>query len=328
MNRKIMILIPTYNNVDDVDTTMDSIRKQDYPQEDIYTCIVDFGSTDGTYEKILQYDSEHLGVFQLGKKQQGSTSIKEAAELMYYQSPGGKYAYKLLLQPGDLIYSNCLSKCVEICMKYSFDCSGCLLLNADVKLLNGEVIKQMPLSLEECNQSDIMMHENSIKEKAYHYSAWFGKEFALANHRNSKMENERCFFYKSQIIALELPMIYIPEVLICLKERIYDNEFEEILLRWESIIRLDLTYSSKFKTKIDSAYIEKALLSLAYYCLWRSCKRYHDLDQEQLENCVYIAELISPEITDTPEYKDIFQLVVKKESSLYNKCCDYFIDRV
>ena len=52
----IVVLVVTHNNVDEIDKTWESIQAQNYPKENIWTCFVDFDSTDGTYEKILSYD--------------------------------------------------------------------------------------------------------------------------------------------------------------------------------------------------------------------------------------------------------------------------------
>lgn len=59
---KIQIVIPTYNCVDCIDRTMKSIADQDYDGKKLYIVVVDFGSSDGTYEKLLTYSMTNLGV--------------------------------------------------------------------------------------------------------------------------------------------------------------------------------------------------------------------------------------------------------------------------
>ena len=54
---KVQILIPLYNAVELIDDTMQSIWNQNFDSNNIYIVAMDFGSTDGTYEKLLSYDS-------------------------------------------------------------------------------------------------------------------------------------------------------------------------------------------------------------------------------------------------------------------------------
>jgi len=90
---RIQVLIPTCNCVDMLDETMQSILEQDFPKENLYITIVDFGSEDGTYEKAMNYNFPRLGIYSRPFQKNERQRIADAARLLGYVNPGGKYCF-------------------------------------------------------------------------------------------------------------------------------------------------------------------------------------------------------------------------------------------
>ena len=105
----IVVLVVTHNNVDEIDKTWESIQAQNYPKENIWTCFVDFDSTDGTYEKILSYDRYHTAVFQIPDAYDERVRESYAVSLVNTQPIPGALQHLVSLRPGDVLYESCFS---------------------------------------------------------------------------------------------------------------------------------------------------------------------------------------------------------------------------
>ena len=60
---KISILVPVYNDIDRVGLCIDKLLQIKYPKNQYEVIIIDNGSTDGTYEYLLERVSETQGNF-------------------------------------------------------------------------------------------------------------------------------------------------------------------------------------------------------------------------------------------------------------------------
>ncbi len=58
----VSVVIPMYNEVDNIIQCLDSINSQDYAIEKIEICVVDGESTDGSGELVLEYAKTHANV--------------------------------------------------------------------------------------------------------------------------------------------------------------------------------------------------------------------------------------------------------------------------
>ena len=64
LRNTVLIIIPVFNDIKDIDLTMQSIFMQDYDKNCIYITAVDFGSSDGSYEKLMEYPAFNFGLYQ------------------------------------------------------------------------------------------------------------------------------------------------------------------------------------------------------------------------------------------------------------------------
>ncbi len=82
---KVSVIIPAYNRGDYIDQTIKSVLEQTYSNRELI--VVDDGSTDGTYEKIIDY-GEKLTLLTHAKRENRGQS---AAINLGMENTTGKY---------------------------------------------------------------------------------------------------------------------------------------------------------------------------------------------------------------------------------------------
>lgn len=313
---RVQILIPTLNNVMELDKTVQSIWNQDFEQEDIYTTIVDFGSTDGTYEKALAYPKKNLGIYrkigQLNKRQM----VAEAGRILEFVYPGGEYCFSILLYPGDIMYPECIKKCVEAFVKNYALNPITLICETDIWNEDGTIRKQSVLFeadkiIDGCNE--IIEY---VKRGYQHYIFAMNLEFAKERYKANSEINEQRFWNKLARIGNERNVIYLKDTLTCVKEITYEDELEEILYRWEAIISIERFYQSKFGNLFDEKFSNEAVKNISKYALWRSWLLYKKGEEKKkIENCFMISSVIYPSIQKENLYQTIKSVLIdgKKE---------------
>lgn len=321
----IQILIVTHNDVNLIDKTVESIKKQNFLQENIYLYLVDFGSTDGTYEKILQYERKRTAIFQCGDIKDERIMVAEAAKLTQYEGAGGAYCYGVLLHPGDIIYPDFLAICSAKMLKNVEFNPALLVCEADIISKTGNIIQQKSIFEEERLLNGLQYREQMLGQGYKHYVGYFGGGLSGSYHRVAGKQNER-IFWNNVLYAcgFESNFIYIPERLIALREKEYFDEIEEILLRWENNITYLRTVQGKINVDLECHVEHKIKENIAEYCLWRAVKRYDDLSQKDLEDMLYLAEIIDTDIINKSIYSKVHNLIFEKDKSQWDLCKNYF----
>lgn len=316
---RVQILIPTHNDVNLIDETMASIRSQNYDKEDIYIIAVDFESTDGTYEKLLTYDNYHFGIYQYKGKYTRSTMTSLAARLKDFTNPGGEYNYILTLNPGDIIYPDFLRKMTQYMYEYR---------TYNPRMVIGEVDIIRKSDGKKVNMTSIYDSKHVIEGKSKgiefvskgfnHNIICFGGAIATAKYRAAGILNERIWWNKNITSGnFERNIIYTPERLACIRERFYEDELKEILLRYEAIILFIRSYESKFLKSMDSSFEMAAEENLCNYALWRSYLLYGNGEIGQALECYKIISIISPLFTQKLIYSMVGEFI--KEGKTTNK---------
>ena len=321
---KIQIVIPTYNCVDCIDRTMKSIADQDYDGKKLYIVVVDFGSSDGTYEKLLTYSMTNLGVYQLPDSIIGTTMPAEANRLAGYTFPGGHNCQSVLLMPGDILYSNYISTCIDRMHEFKDEQPIAVICEVDVEREDGSIYSQKELY----HHKQIIDGESQqieyISSKIDHYVYRFGGGIATLKHRQSSAYNDWTWWSKSILMGQEQKIIYIPDRLACIQERYYEDELREILLRWESIILYIRSYESKYREKADGEIERLSARNLSFYAIWRSFLCYQRQNKVQAEACFKIAAIIDENITEEGIYRKIGDLVLHDKTDLQDEIQRFF----
>lgn len=302
----IQILIPVYNDAAGVDVTMRSIMEQDFDKNDIYISAVDFGSNDGSYEKLLSYPPYHFSVYQYrGEFSEGRMPAlaKKTVQFVF----GGSHLYQILLRPGDFIYPNCLKRLTEAVQRYRVQKPERLIelavCNVDIMLENESILHQESLFEEEL-LIDPDLDLGEIQRQGYKRNVFcMGGNIIARNHRRFGSQNERIWWSKVRFHQGLDSIVYIPERLACIKERYYKDELREILVRWDELI-IFLREHGRLENNDDP--IKKELeREIALYALWRSFLMDQKADDRQTKECFQIASVICPEIKDTDAYRQM-----------------------
>ena len=307
---RVQIMIPAFNDVDKLDVTMQSIKNQDYNQENIFVIIVDFGSEDGTYEKMLTYDRERLGIYRCVKTKNRRQMIAEIAKIGGYTHPGGCFSFQAVLYPGEILYPNCLSLCVNAFIDHISYKPSMVICEADIAAGTGEkAISQVPLFSD--NRLIDGKHEMSqyVSREFKHEVFCMGYGFSGQRYRAAGECNEQRWWNKCARANNEQNVVYIKEPVAALNIIRYQDELEEILLRWESLIVQVRIFESKFGRSFDDKFEQLGRKNLAKYAIWRSYLLYKDGKSKEAEDCLLISGVVDSDIVKENIYNYMQQLV-------------------
>lgn len=314
---RIQVLIPTWNNVKEIDETIASVWQQDYDKDSIWITVVDLESQDGTYEKLMEYDRYHFGVYRMERPYEERLIISYAAKWVNAVRPGGAYSFMLVLYPGELLYPDCLKKCAEAFIKYQYLKPSMVICEADIINANGSIRKQKPLYETE-RIIDGKTEMTEYMNKGYQHQIFEMRSgFGTGKYKANGENNEGRYWNKAARANHEMYAIYLPDVLVCTKEINYKDELEEILHRWEAIISMIRFYESKYGQAFDTAYASAAKRNVAEYALWRCYKLYCNGGRKKdIEDCFMISGIIQAEICETDIYRKLKSLLQGEEQIL------------
>lgn len=317
---QFQIVIPVYNAVGTIDQTMQSIWRQQFDREKIYTVIVDFGSTDGTYQKILGYDPFHLGIYRVNEDFSELGRTSEAGRIASYTKPRGENCCQILLQPGDIIYSDSLNRVAQAVNRH---CSASVIISeTDVKTGDGSVVRLRTLY----DSEKVIDGETEYLEylsKGYRHNVMcFGGEVYCGHCYINGQANDKFWWNKNFFANFERDAVYIPEYLGCIQERFYGDELGEILLRWGNIIRFRRFFVGRFE--LNSQESQLVSRNMAHYILWRSYLLAGKGDERQARECFLLSTILFPDIRDTQIYQWLEEYVLEKDPSAFSKIHTYF----
>ncbi|MDE7061852.1 MAG: glycosyltransferase family 2 protein [Lachnospiraceae bacterium] len=308
MSKNIQIIIPACNERDMLERTLRSIREQTYDKDRIHTVVVDFGSTDGTCEWLLSHEGYHVGVYKKAEQVQRGSMIAEIAMLSPYLWPEGYGGFYTVLYPGEVLYSNAL----EICMReYEEHCEEnpvIVLCEADIEERDGSVHRQENMFA----QSRMLMAGFDTWEytcRGYHHQIITLSPFLFAKERRDGAEmNEQRWWNKCSMLCGQHNTLYISARIGRVKRIQYEDEVEELLLRWESVI------AQIRGRKLDETFKDQSMDNLARYALWRSFELYEKRGSDRAaEDCFLLSSLISPDIVEQEQYQNIQKLFDRME---------------
>lgn len=322
---RIQILIPTFNNVKDLDRTMESIKKQSYDSKNIYVSIVDFGSEDGTYEKAMSYDREHLGVYPRPFQRNWRQRIIDAARIAEYVHPGGMYCFSVLLYPGDILYPNCIQvlsdKYIE---NYGLN-PAMVFCESDILTEEGEILHQKPLFSEDCVIDGNSKASEYVRRGCRHQIFQMVPDFAKGRRRENYEKNEGRCWNKLIWRNNERTAVYVREPLVCTRRIAYEDEMQEILYRWEAHMYINRRYINKYGHSFDENFLQLANDNLAEYALWRSFCMYQNKEaREAVEDCFFISKVIARSIEEKEIYQKMKKLIVEKDAAVIESIHKYY----
>ncbi|WP_026526296.1 glycosyltransferase family A protein [Butyrivibrio sp. VCD2006] len=301
---RIQVFIPTRNNVNLIEETLNSIWNQDYPREDIYVTITDFGSTDGTYEKLLEYDSYHLGIYQDNTTTNPRIMIEKMARNKYIY-PEGWYTFQIVLYPGDILYPNYMKVCSKAFIDNQALKPESLICEVDKIDGDGNIIHQ-PALFDEDRIIDGNEELKGYVDRGFqHQIQCMGYLFYRGLVREVGQVNEQRWWNKWARLGYEKMTLYIHEPLALQRCVKYDDELEEILLRWEWMITIIRTKEAKFGHFQDESFYRDSRKNIAQYAIWRSFLLVQEGKMKDAEDCFLISGVLDSNIEEEDIYKEM-----------------------
>lgn len=313
MNR-INILIPVFNDKTGLKETLESIAYQSFDKKNIYTTIVDFGSTDGSYELALK-NPQNTAVYRIPDVFRRTCFEARAVKFWRQMFPSGDYTFQVLLRPGDMMYPEYLKRCSEQLVKHVSANPVFLICEADLKLADGTIKKQTPLY----HTTKIIGKEqvkDLLSKGIMHQVSYFGGGISDKMSRIDKLVNERIWWEKVIMTAIDRNVLYIPDQLICVREKRYEDELEAVLIGWEQIINITSRLQSTFCNELDQDTGENGEKSMALYSLWRAMLLCREQKYKDAMDCILIAGVISPEIQNCGLYQMVLTCFNQRDEAL------------
>ncbi len=324
---RILILMPTLNNVDDIDASIESIWAQHYNKENIYVTVMDFGSTDGTYEKLLRYSSRHFGVYRNHRTKNRRLMLSYMAKMGEFTHPGGQYSFQAVLYPGDVLYPDFIVTCSELFIRHWAENPTMVVCETDIWSKEKKVVHQSPLF----EKDRVINGSHELTEfgrRGYrHQIQCMVRGFQRMLKRFSGEQNEQRWWNKLYIQNIDQLSLYIRQPLACQKNVTYEDEREEVLLRWESIVANLRGYAAKYEKTFDEDFESIAKNTQAEYALWRSWllrQKNDDARKKEMEDCFLLSGCIAPSIMETELYIKMEQYIMKEDLSMAGWLGDYF----
>ena len=183
-----------------------------------------------------------------------------------------------------------------------------LICEADVMDEDGNIILQPPLFENDCIINGYTQMKDFVCRGYRHQVQCIKETFMYLQYRENGEYNESRWWNKCARRALEELIVYVHKPLILERFVAYEDELEEILLRWESLICQVRVYESKFGHGFDDEFVVSGCKNLAEYSIWRSLLLL-DKDKKASEDCLLISRVIDPGIKDTVIYRDMEKLL-------------------
>ena len=308
------ILLTAYNNSKDIEASLQSVYAADWDNLEYCVICADFGSTDGTYDFLLDYAKNYpLAVYSFPNRRKGRTEIAETVRLFGYQNAKSPWNWFMRLRGGDIIYPLLPEIIHEARLKYDDQFPVALVGEADVVDRNGSLIKQTPVLDKErivnCMAERRQILSHGFMNQMMVAGAGFSGSYQMAQ----SVANERIWWNKIYSSFGIQNFVYTPVKLGCMRDTVYEDEIDEILLRWNHLIGHIRINQSQKRVNFDDEDGEIAAKQLAYYSLWRSFLLWDMKKKKEAQDCVLLAGMIHKNVMNSTIYSEIRELVFENK---------------
>jgi len=289
-------LIPTLNNVNDIDITIESIYNQNFDKDRLFVMVLDFGSTDGTYEKLINYKYNSLGIYRSYKtcnKRQMNSEMLSIIEK--FRSEYVDPFYYTFMYPGDEVYPDYLNTCDRVIHEHE---------NVSNIICEADIFDRSHKKIGQRRLYDKMRIINGNKQAIEYINKGFdhqiqcmSRKIPYGNNQVFFEMNEQRWWNKCLKTNMNTTAIYIEKALCCQKAVEYEDELEEILFRWGSIIKQQRHDRAEVMALSNECY-EEAFKQIARYALWRGALYKYEKPR-MAEDCVLLSEVIYPGIKNS-----------------------------
>lgn len=315
----VFVFIPTYNCVDRIRTTIESVFNQTFDHERLRILAVDNCSNDGTYEELLkltQKNKKMMSVYRLRKATKSTRVWKTAAKILQHIP---NVDYSTILLPGNILYPECIKKCTSILRNMKFFDGNTLLCETDLIDDNGNKYSQQPIYNDNCILRGGHDESEFLIKGIGHRIQPFYKGFSISSVTPllvaTQMIDYNDWFNKIWVTAGDY--IYIKDRLACLNEVQLDNPVSDLMQRLVLLKRCYYQQEANEKNVVGNDLIDKENRELSYKCLSILALKYAIKEEkrnkfESANNCILFAEMIYENITKESMYNDVKNVVMGK----------------
>ena len=307
----VVVLLITENNVDTIDRSIQSIFTQNYDLDRIKIVVVDNFSTDGTYEKLMDYIiSNDISVYRLDKKYI-KTRIMYHANLMLQFT---LHKYITILNPGDILRPDYIEKCCSLMDNSPSINSRVLICETDILDENKNVIVQNALynesKLLERSKDFITLFINGLGHKVQCF-------YQHGTISNSLVELPHFVdftdLFKNAFLLINTDFLYEKEVLATTCKIKYDDPLEDLLFRYYFIIRL-VIYRGTINNE-STAYLEPLITEneiyekLSLFALQYALEAIDESKFEVAEKILLFAEMLDENIIKNSSFIELSTVI-------------------
>lgn len=317
----VYIIIPTYNCVDKLEETINSIYSQTYDLNAIRVLFMDNGSTDGTYEVELRYITQRPNMFSIVRLDSPTTIgrlLKRAVQSLRFSD----IHYSTLLYPGDVLYPNYIYHSVRT-MNLSLNAS-IMIAETDIKN-EGHVESQTPVFTHDCIFHNTFHKDIYFNTGIGHKVQILFRGIFLTNTVKLPYYGQMAEFHEwfTLIMLSQLKsgnFIYSTEKGGCLLENEERDPIDKLIKRAFYVKRYFYATETGVFSTADAGGISRKHVGNGYKCLAIMALQYalQMIKKKEMglaEDCLIYAEMMYLDIVDDAIYKTAVN-VMKNEKNI------------
>jgi glycosyltransferase involved in cell wall biosynthesis len=327
----IVVVIPTFNCVNEIKLTIESVVNQTIESEMLKIVAIDNCSTDGTYETLLEFakkNMKQISVFRLSKTMKWPRVYKKLAEQLRFKS----ISYSTLLLTCYIVYHVSIERFVTF-FKTIDNFEGKVLIS-EVDLIdeNGSKKFQKPIFTDNCVLKAKMHNSKFLTTGIEHKIQAFYRGLPVLLEHNLiqivDLINYNDWFYK--FFHNFGDSIYINESFACIKETQLNDPIYDLLNRLLILKKHMYRSSMNEQSFNDELYLDNDKYSLAYKCLANLALKYaiKEIKSNRCDiayNCLLFSEMTCLDIVNSDIYVDINSVLLNK---LEISCLEKYVKQV
>ncbi len=302
-NYDVMVLLPTHNCLDLIDRSIGSVFEQSFPAERLRLVAFDNASTDGTYERLVEYarDTE-ISVQRMRKKVFQTRLLHAAFNLLDHLD----FRYITVLRPGDVLHRDFIQSCAEAMDRHGSGGRKMLLCEANVIGPNGVVSPRTPVYSRSCTLLRTEHYTQFFLNGSGHkIQPFYCKRAAMTPLSILAIIEDHTDWFKHAILSFQLECIYLKSPLADIRTSEYPDLLRDLMVRFYLVKRMELNEQMAFDNREYRCLDEPIYRNLSFFALQYAIKA---IGRKQLKTAAKIllfAEMVFEPITSTALYSTL-----------------------
>ena len=313
MSNNVIAIVISQNDVDVIDRTIESLLKQKIKKELFYIVAVDFGSTDGTYEKLLSFDRHRMGVYQVTKNVRSEQFPAEAVIFALQTAPSGDEKYYFTIRAGDTVEPELSAYGLTLMEQYKSMSPVMVIFETSIENEEGLII-HTPALYNEAFVIDGMQNYIEYLNRSYDHNVFCFSSYP-PHHLPSyslQVANDctkwNNLFYRNY----HRNALYVPKVFANTRKRKGEDSVFSVLSNYATLLShircVREMYASHEK---ETEYII-ALKNLAFSSLFNACAEFENKNKEISEDLLLLSQVVYPDIISEALFKGTTEYILSQ----------------